>query len=59
VAKGGDRIHQNGLKARGRGKILVFLRDAGILAKTLMNVALFASGGGDTGDEEGTAGAIS
>jgi hypothetical protein len=39
--------------------MLVFLRDAGILAKTLMNVALFPSGGGDVGDEEGTAGAIS
>jgi hypothetical protein len=45
-------------KARERGKMLVFLRDAGILAKTLMNVGLFPSGAGGVGGEEGTAGAI-
>jgi len=45
-----------GLEACGRGKMLVFLRDAAILAKTLMNVGLFPSGAGGVGGEEGTAG---
>jgi hypothetical protein len=39
--------------------MLVFLRDAGILAKTLMNVGLFPSGTGDVGGEADTVGPIS
>ena len=57
--KVGDRSRQVARKARGRGKILVFLSDAGILAKTLMNVGLLPPGGGVVGGEEGTAGATS